>query len=93
MADFVLKRKKEFEFQIEGNKETYKLPPFSKLPIDDVEYFNKLQHVELPEQIEIAKTFLLKYEPDLGKINLGDTEFLQIFGAYAKSQQNEAGES
>ena len=92
MADFVLKKKKAFLFQIEGNRTTYSIPAVSKLPIADVEDFQKIQQVDLAEQMEIAKEFVLKYNPELEEADIGASEYLEIFGAYAKSQNN-AGES
>ena len=87
MADFVLVKRKPFTFSMEGNKKTYELPPISKLSLDDLQIFRKMQEGEMMESYESAKEFILRFIPELDGV-LGDYEFMQVFGAYAKSQNN-----
>lgn len=87
MADFVLAKKKPFTFSMEGNKKVYEIPPISKLSLDDLKVFQKMQGGEMMESYEIAKEFILRFLPEL-EGQLGDYEFMQVFGAYAKSQNN-----
>ena len=98
MADFVLAKKKTFTFSIEGSKKVYELPPVTKLPIREIAIFQKIQEIDtddvdkLEEFYGEAKDFVLKHLPELENV-LGDYEFMQVFGAYAKSQGKYAGES
>ena len=87
MADFVLAKKKSFTFSMEGNKKVYEIPPITKLSLDDMKVFQKMQGGEMMESYEIAKEFILRFIPELDG-QLGDYEFMQVFGAYAKSQKN-----
>ena len=87
MADFVLAKKKSFTFSMEGNKKVYEIPPITKLSLDDLKVFQKMQGGEMMESYEIAKEFILRFLPEL-EGQLGDYEFMQVFGAYAKSQNN-----
>ncbi len=88
MADFTLKKKKVFTFSLEGSKKVYTLPPVAKLPIDQVVVFQKFQDMETLETFKAAKEFVVKNCPDLEDADLGDYEYMEIFGAYAKSQNN-----
>ena len=92
MADFVLTKKKPFTFSMEGSKKVYELPPFSKLTINEISIFQKMQDAEMEGLYKEAKSFILEYIPELDG-QLGDYEFMQIFGAYAKSQKSSMGES
>lgn len=92
MADFTLKKKKDFTFSIEGNKKVYSLPPITKLPIDQVIVFQKFQEMDTADTFKAAKEFVVNNCPEIEDLNLGDYEYMEIFGAYAKSQSN-SGES
>ena len=87
MADFVLAKKKSFTFSMEGNKKVYEIPPITKLSLDDLKVFQKMQSGEMMESYEMAREFVLRFLPELDG-QLGDYEFMQVFGAYAKSQNN-----
>lgn len=87
MADFVLAKKKSFTFSMEGNKKVYEIPPITKLSLDDLKVFQKMQSGEMMESYEMAREFILRFLPEL-EGQLGDYEFMQVFGAYAKSQNN-----
>ena len=87
MADFVLAKKKSFTFSMEGNEKVYEIPPITKLSLDDLKVFQKMQSGEMMESYEMAREFILRFLPELDG-QLGDYEFMQVFGAYAKSQNN-----
>lgn len=93
MADFTLKKKKVFTFALEGSKKVYTLPPVTKLPIDQVVKFQKFQDMDTMDTFSAAKEFVLENCPDLADAEIGDYEYMEIFGAYAKFQQGGMGES
>lgn len=92
MADFTLKKRRAFTFNLGDGKEDHSIPPASKLPFEEVVMFRSLKDAEDVETYAKTREFVLKYCPELEGSDLGDLEYLEIFGAYVKSQ-NDMGES
>lgn len=94
MADFVLKKRKDFVFEIDGAKGQFTLPGRSSLSFDDVALFDRLRRTEADttQRGNIIKEFILKYAPGLEELDLADMAYLDIMQAYEIAQGRALGE-
>ena len=90
---FVLKKKADFEFQIEGSERIYTIPAIDTLSFDDVA---ALQRIRGSEDLNLIKETFQKVLFDkcegLNEANLSDYQLLMILQAYQKEQGLDTGE-
>jgi len=93
MADFVLKKRKDFVFEVDGVEGEFTLPGRSALTFDDVALFDRLRSEEdTTMRGSIIKEFILKHAPGLKKLDLADMAYLDIMQAYEIAQGRALGE-
>lgn len=87
MADFTLKRHKDFIFALEDNPEkTYTLPALRSLSFEDAQAMTKIdEEDDIVKKGNLIRNFILKHAPELEDMNLGGMEFFEIFNAYGLS--------
>lgn len=90
MADFTLKRHKDFIFALEDDPgKSYSLPYMGGLGFDDAEKMRKIgEEKSIVKQGALIKEFILKYAPDLKDKGLSDMEYFSIYNAYGLSEGN-----
>ncbi len=91
---YVLKKKADFEFQIEGNEKVYTIPAVDTLSIDEVDALQQIQGSSDLNLIKdtFQKVFFDKCE-GLGEAGLSDYQLLILLQAYQKEQGMATGES
>ena len=93
MAAFILKKKADFEFQIEGSDKIYTIPAIDTLSLDEVETLRGIRtQNNLKENMETFKKVILDKCEGLAEANLSDFQMLLILRAYEESQGEKAGE-
>lgn len=91
---FVLKKKEDFEFQIEGSEKIYTIPAIDTLSLEEVDALRKLRGSDnLSENMETFKKVLFDKCEGLEEANLSDFQMLIILQEYEKSQGQKVGES
>lgn len=96
MADFTLKRRKDFVFSLEDDPgKTYTLPALKSLSFEDAQIMTRIdEEKDLVKKGNLIRDFILKYAPDLEDADLGGMEYFEIFNAYGLNEGKEAlGES
>lgn len=84
MADFVMKKRKGFTFQLEDDPHTYTIPALSNLSFADVALLSKAdKETDIVKRGKIVREFILTFAPDLE--GLSDMEFFEIYNAYAQT--------
>lgn len=91
---FILKKKADFEFQIEGSEKIYTIPAIDTLSLDEVEALEKIRGSEDLKLIKdtFQKVFFDKCE-GLSEAGLSDYQLLMVLQAYQAEQGVAAGES
>lgn len=84
MADFIVRKRRDFVFAIEDAPDkTFTLPDMSSLGFEDAKLLRQISGEEdLVEQGKLVKSFLLKFVPELEKLGTSDMEYLAIYNAY-----------
>lgn len=91
---FVLKKKADFEFQIEGDERIYTIPAIDTLSFDEVEALRKIRGSEDLNQIkETFQKVLFDKVEGLDEANLSDYQLLIVLQAYQREQGLNTGES
>lgn len=96
MADFTLKRRKDFCFSLEEEpNKVYVLPALKSLSFEDAQAMTKIdEESDIVKKGNLVRDFILKYAPELEDKNLGGMEFFEIFNAYGLNEGKETlGES
>jgi len=96
MADFTLKKRKDFTFALEDNpEETYTLPALKSLSFEDAQTMTKIDDEKnIVKKGNLIRGFILKYAPELADKGISDMEFFEIFNAYGLAAgRSELGES
>lgn len=96
MADFVLKKQKDFTFALEENPETaYTIPALRSLSLEDAELMTKINDEKsVAKKGKMIREFICRYAPELKDMDVGGMGWFDIFNAYALSQgERELGES
>ena len=91
MADFTLKRHKDFQFSLDDNPEkVYVLPALRSLGFEDVQVMTKIDdEQDIVKRGNMVRDFILKYAPELEDLNLGGMEYFEIFNAYGLHEGRE----
>lgn len=91
---FILKKKADFEFQIEGSEKIYTIPAIDTLSLDEVEALEKIRG---SEDLKLIKDTFQKVFFDkcagLSEAGLSDYQLLMVLQAYQAEQGVAAGES
>ncbi len=91
---FVLKKKADFEFQIEGSDTIYTIPAIDTLNLDEVEALRSIRGSQnLKKNMDTFKKVLFSKCEGLEEANLSDFQMLLILQAYEESQGEKVGES
>lgn len=91
---FVLKKKEDFEFQIEGSEKIYTIPAIDTLTFDEVEALRSIRGSQnIKENMETFKNVLFAKCEGLEEANLSDFQMLLLLKAYEESQGEKVGES
>ena len=96
MADFVLKKRKDFTFALEENPETaYTIPALRSLSLEDAELMTKINDEKsVAKKGKMIREFIVRYAPELKEMEIGGMGWFDIFNAYALSQgEQDMGES
>ena len=91
MADFTLKKRKDFTFALESDpKKTYTIPAASNLGFEEAQMMaNFADGKTIVEQGERIKGFILKHVPELAEKGLCDMEYYEILNAYIEFGKKE----
>lgn len=84
MADFIVRKRRDFVFAIEDAPDrTFTLPDISNLGFEDAKMMRQISdEKDLVEQGKLIESFLLKFVPELEKLGTSDMEYLEIYNAY-----------
>ena len=84
MADFIVRKRRDFVFAMEDAPDkTFTLPDISSLGFEDAKLMRQISGVEdIVEQGKLVESFLLKFVPELEKLGTSDMEYLEIYNAY-----------
>lgn len=96
MADFVLKKRKDFVFALEDDPEKlYHLPALRSLSFEDAQAMTKIDDEKsIVKKGNLIRGFILKYAPELADKGISDMEYFEIFNAYGlDAGRSELGES
>lgn len=96
MADYILEKRKAFEFALEDAPEkTYSIPALKSLSFEDAQHLTKIDDEKnIVKRGRMIRDFILKFAPDLETMDLGDMEYFGIYNAYGASfNKTEMGES
>lgn len=85
MADFIVKKRRDFVFAVEtAPDQTFTLPASSALEFEDAKLMAAAAaEDDIVKRGEIIKAFVLKYAPGLKQIGLSGMEYFEIYNAYA----------
>ena len=88
MADFVLKKRKDFTFALEDTPEkTFTIPALKSLSLEDAELMTKIDdEKKVTKKGTMIREFICRFAPELKEMNIGGMEWFEIFNAYALSQ-------
>ena len=95
MADFVLKKRKDFIFALEEEPEkTYIIPALRSLDFEEIQFLSKIDDEKnLTKKGNLIRDFILRHAPDLKDKGLAGMQYFDIYNAYALSNVQELGES
>lgn len=95
MADFVLKKHKEFVFALEEDPEvTYFIPALRSLDLEEIQTLSKIDDEKnLTKKGNLVKEFILRHAPDLKDKGLAGMQYFDIYNAYAIHNGSDVGES
>lgn len=96
MADFIVRKRRDFVFAVEdAPDQTFTLPAISSLGFEDVKLVTKANEEEdIVKRGELIQEFILKYAPGLEDLGLGGMEYFEIYNAYGLAMgRNRLGES
>lgn len=96
MADFIVRKRRDFVFAVEDAPEqTFTLPALSRLDFEDAKLISQVnEEGDIVQRGELIKGFILKHVPELKKLDLGGMEYFEIFNAYSLAMgRNQLGES
>lgn len=84
MADFIVRRRRDFVFAVEDAPEkTFTLPGPSSLSFEDAAITEPLnRETDIAKRGEIIKRFVLKFAPGLEALDIGDLDYVEIYNAY-----------
>lgn len=95
MADFVLKKRRYFEFALEEDTEKiYRIPVLKSLELEEIQNLTEIDdEKDLTKKGNLIREFVFRYAPELKEKNLAGMQFFDIFNAYATNNGKELGES
>ena len=96
MADFVLKKRRDFVFALEDDPETtYTFPSPKSLTFEEAKLMTQIdEETDLVVKGKMIRDFIIAKVPALEGKGLSDMEYLEILNAYALSEGRESlGES
>lgn len=96
MADFVLKKRRDFVFALEDDPETtYTFPSLKSLTFEEAKLMTQIDDEDdVVVKGKMIRDFILSKVPALADKGLSDMEYLEILNAYALSEGRESlGES
>jgi len=95
MADFVLKKHKDFVFALEEEPDKlYTIPALRSLDLEEIQALTKIDDEKnLVKKGNLLRDFILRHAPDLKDKNLAGMQFFDIYNAYALSNGKDLGES
>ena len=96
MADFIVRKRRDFVFALEDAPEqTFTLPALSSLGFEDAKLIVQVnEEKDIVRRGEIIRDFVLKYAPGLKDLQLGGMEYFEIYNAYRLAMgRNQMGES
>ncbi len=96
MADFIVRKRRDFVFAVEdAPEETFTLPALSSLSFEEARQITMINDEEdIVERGKLVEAFLLKHAPGLKALNLSGMEYFEIYNAYGLAMgRNKLGES
>lgn len=89
---FVLKKKQDFEFQVEGAEKIYTIPAIDTFNADEIQAFQELRGTEnITEAIEAFKKTLFSKCEGIEGAALSDYQLMLVLKAYIESQADSLG--
>lgn len=87
MANYIIRKRTDFTFALDGADTVYTLPALSRLSFAEAELMQKINQAEdLEKRGKLVKDFILKHAPELKDADIGDMEYFSIFNEYALSE-------
>lgn len=87
MANYIIRKRTDFTFALDGADTVYTLPALSRLSFAEAELMRKINQAEdLEKSGKLVKDFILKHAPELKDADIGDMEYFSIFNEYALSE-------
>lgn len=96
MADFIMRKRKDFVFAVEdAPDQTFTLPALSHLGFEDAKLLTQINETEdIVEKGKLVEQFVLKFAPGLKALHLSGMEIFEIYNAYGLAMgKNQLGES
>ena len=96
MADFIVRKRRDFVFALEDAQEqTFTLPALSSLGFEEAKLLTQInEETDIVKRGELIQEFILKYAPGLADLGLGGMEYFEIYNAYGLAMgRDKLGES
>lgn len=96
MADFIVRKRRDFVFAVEAAPEqTFTLPALSSLGFEEAKLLTQInEETDIVKKGGLVKEFLLKHAPALKDMGLSGMEYFEIYNAYGLAMgRNKLGES
>lgn len=96
MADFIMRKRRDFVFALEDAPEqTFTLPAMTSLGFEEAKLLTQIgEEKDIVRKGGLVKEFLLKHAPTLKDMGLSDMEYFEIYNAYGLAMgRNKLGES
>ncbi len=95
MADFILRKHRDFVFALDAAPEkTFTLPALSSLGFEEAKLLTQINdETDIVKRGGLVEKFILKYVPALKDMGLSGMEYFEIYNAYGLAMgRNKLGE-
>ena len=95
MADFIVRKRRDFVFALEDAQEqTFTLPALSSLGFEEAKLLTQInEEKDIVKKGGLVEKFLLTYAPALKDMGLSGMEYFEIYNAYGLAMgRNKLGE-
>lgn len=95
MADFIVRKRRDFVFALEDAQEqTFTLPALSSLGFEEAKLLTQInEETDIVKKGGLVEEFLLKHAPALKDKGLSGMEYFEIYNAYGLAMgRNKLGE-
>lgn len=95
MADFIVRKRRDFVFAIDtAPEQTFTLPDINSFGFEDAKLLTQIsEEKDIVNKGKLIEEFLLKFAPALKDMGLSGMEYFEIFNAYGLAMgRNKLGE-